>query len=72
MEKVLEETKQQAQQFVELYAEGEAEVLRQDFYHSLLAAYSAEEVEQQLVIAGLSGLEVSIVSDRHLTVSGYC
>ena len=66
------ETKQQAQQFVALYAEGEAEVLRQDFYHSLLAAYSAEEVEQQLVIAGLSGLEVSVVSDRHLTISGYC
>lgn len=53
------------------YAAGEPEVLRRDFHHSLLAAYTPEEVEAQLAAAGLEGLAVRPVSDRHLIVSGY-
>lgn len=55
---------------VERYAVGEPEVLRQDFYHSLLAAYTPDEVAAQLAASGLH-LAVTVVSDRHYTVSGY-
>jgi trans-aconitate methyltransferase len=59
-----------AQQMVAQYAADEAEILQRDFYYSLLAAYTVEEVQQQLQQVGLTGLQVRCVSDRHLTVSG--
>ncbi len=62
-------TTQQAQQLVDEYAAGEPEVLRHDFYHSLLAAYTPQEVQQQLSVLALP-LSVTVVSDRHLVVSG--
>ncbi len=65
------DNKQGAQALVQQYAEGEAEVLRQDFYNSLLAAYRVAEVRRQLLACGLTQLQVSVVSDRHFTVSGY-
>jgi SAM-dependent methyltransferase len=65
------ESREAAAALVEQYAAGEPEVLRRDFHHSLLAAYTPAEVEGQLVAAGLAGLAVRPVSDRHLTVSGY-
>jgi len=55
---------------VETYAINEPEVLRKDFRNSLFAAYSVAEVEAQLQTAGLHSLNVSMVSDRHLAVSG--
>jgi len=55
---------------VETYAIDEAEVLRRDFRNSLFAAYTPAEVEAQLRSAGLEGLRVARVSDRHLAVSG--
>lgn len=55
---------------VESYAIDEPEVLRRDFRNSLFAAYTTEEVEAQLRVAGLQMLEVSMVSDRHLAVTG--
>jgi len=55
---------------VETYAMDEAEVLRRDFRNSLFAAYTPAEVEAQLHEAGLDGLVVTMVSDRHLAVSG--
>ena len=58
------ETKQQAQQLVDTYARDEPEVLREDFYNSLLAAYRPDEVESQLRAAALP-LQVTPVSDRH-------
>jgi Methylase involved in ubiquinone/menaquinone biosynthesis len=59
-----------AEALVEQYAAAEPEVLRHDFFHSLLAAYTPEEVSAQLAAAGLR-LVVTVVSDRHFTVSGY-
>ncbi|MCG6872294.1 MAG: class I SAM-dependent methyltransferase [Gammaproteobacteria bacterium] len=59
-----------AEALVERYASQEPEVLRTDFFNSLLAAYEPEEVEQQLAAAGLRGLAVSCPSDRHLLVAG--
>jgi len=55
---------------VERYAANEAEILRTDFYNSLLAAFTPEEVSDQLRAAGLAQLRVTTVSDRHLLVAG--
>lgn len=59
-----------AREFVERYAVGEPDVLREDFYNSLLAAFTPEEVIGQLTTAGLEGLRVESISDRHLIVWG--
>ncbi len=59
-----------AQALVDSYAEGEPDVLREDFYHSLLAAFEIDEVRAQLDAAGLATLQVEPVSDRHLAVWG--
>jgi ubiquinone/menaquinone biosynthesis C-methylase UbiE len=53
------------------YAANEPEILRRDFRHSLRAAYRPEEVREQLRAAGLEGLAVRPVSDRHWVASGY-
>ena len=55
---------------VEQYAGGESEVLREEFRRSLLAAWTPREIRAQLEAAGLSGLEVRLVTDRHLDVVG--
>ena len=55
---------------VDTYAAGEPEILRRDFFHSLCAAFEPREVEMQLEAAGLSGLAVAVISDRHLVVQG--
>ena len=59
-----------ARRLVEAYAAGEPEILRRDFYNSLLAAFEPVEVEAQLAAAGLDGLSVAVISDRHLVVHG--
>lgn len=60
----------EAQALVEQYAGDEPEVLKRDFYNSLLAAFEPGEVREQLVAAGLAGFEVEEASDRHLVVWG--
>ena len=55
---------------VERYTAGEPDVLVRDFRASLHAAFTPDEVEAQLVAAGLGHLAVDVVSDRHLVVSG--
>lgn len=64
------ESEEQAQRFTQLYTGDEPEVLQRDFYNSLLAAFRPAEVEAQLRQAGLEGLKVRPVSERHLTISG--
>ncbi|MCJ7557593.1 MAG: class I SAM-dependent methyltransferase [Gammaproteobacteria bacterium] len=59
-----------AREIVASYAGNEPEVLQLDFYNSLLAAFTPSEVRQQLAEAGLDGLSVFEVSDRHLMVTG--
>ncbi len=59
-----------AETLVATYAAGEPEVLRTDFRNSLFAAFEPTGVVEQLVDAGLSELEVAVVSDRHLVVLG--
>lgn len=59
-----------AEALVETYVRGAPEVLREDFRNSLFAAFEPQEVAAQLKEAGIEGLEVGVVSDRHLAVSG--
>ncbi len=64
------ESPQQARAMVDQYAVGEPEILQQDFYNSLLAAYRVGEIKQQITDAGIDYLSVDLVSDRHLVISG--
>jgi SAM-dependent methyltransferase len=60
----------QAQTIINTYAADEPEVLRKDFYNSLLAAFTPQEVEAQLAQAGLEELKVEAASDRHWIAYG--
>ena len=62
--------KKEAAGLVNQYSGNEPEILKRDFYHSLLAAFKPAEVEKQLADAGLSELAVKVVSDRHLIIYG--
>lgn len=64
------DTEQQAKQLVEQYAVNEPDILRRDFYHSLLAAYTEQEISQQLHQTGLSQLAVKVIDDRHVVIAG--
>ncbi len=64
------ESREHAAQLVEQYAAREPEVLQRDFYNSLLAAFTVDEVRSQLDEAGLHALQVEEISDRHLIVFG--
>jgi SAM-dependent methyltransferase len=59
-----------AESLVATYAADAPDVLRRDFRASLFAAFEPREVTAQLAEAGLDGLEVGVVSDRHLAVFG--
>ncbi len=60
----------QAAQLVNQYAAQEPDILRHDFYHSLLAAYRIDEVQAQLHECNLAHLQVKPMSDRHFIVWG--
>ena len=62
------DTSADASKLVEHYAGDEPEILRHDFYHSLCAAFTPQEIEAQLIEAGLEWLQVNKVSDRHLLI----
>lgn len=61
----------QAQQLVDAYAAAEPEILRRDFYNSLLAAFTIDEITRQLTTAGLGHFSVEQASDRHVVVRSY-
>ena len=58
-----------ARALVELHAAGEDPILKEDFYHSLLAAFTPDEVCRQLATLSLH-LDCALVTDRHWVVSG--
>ena len=59
-----------AKDLVEEYSGNEPEILKRDFYNSLLAAYTVGEVEEQLEREALVEFNVKPVSDRHMIVTG--
>lgn len=64
------ESLQAAEAFVERYASDDPDVLQRDYFHSLCAAFTVDEVRDQLTTAELGSLTVEAVSDRHLLVTG--
>jgi ubiquinone/menaquinone biosynthesis C-methylase UbiE len=65
-------TRDAAEALAKKYSVGEPNVLKRDFFNSLLAAFTPREVGQQLTAAELSWLRVAALTDRHLMVSGQC
>jgi len=53
---------------VDKYASNEPEVLKKDFYNSLLASYNIAELEGQLDKYFPKRYSLNIVSDRHFVV----
>lgn len=65
------ETITEAYRLVETYVSNEPEILKRDFFNSLLAAYKVEEIVAQLKAVNMDHLVVKEVSDRHIVVTGY-
>jgi ubiquinone/menaquinone biosynthesis C-methylase UbiE len=63
-------TRTMVDSIVDTHAGNEPEILRQDFRNSLCAAFTPDEVSEQLRANDLAQLSVEVVSDRHLLVSG--
>jgi hypothetical protein len=62
-------TQQAAYDIVEAVSPHEHPILKEDFYDSLCAAFTMEEVKAQVRHAGLP-LEVGRASDRHMLIKG--
>jgi ubiquinone/menaquinone biosynthesis C-methylase UbiE len=60
-----------ASKLVDQYAANEPDILRRDFYNSLLAAYRLNEVQTQVQQTHLNFLEIKPVSDRHFILWGH-
>jgi ubiquinone/menaquinone biosynthesis C-methylase UbiE len=69
MDLVRPATRDAAQRIVDAVAPHEDSILRQDFLNSLCAAFTVDEVADQLRAGGLD-LDVAQVSDRHMLITG--
>lgn len=64
------ESAEAAAAIVSQYAADEPPILRRDFYNSLLAAFTEDEVAAQLAEMNLSRLLIDVPDDRHWVVGG--
>jgi len=64
------ETEEAARELVERYAGRAMPVLKRDFFQSLCAAYTTEEIEEQLHAAGLKGFRVEAIGDCQVLAWG--
>jgi cyclopropane fatty-acyl-phospholipid synthase-like methyltransferase len=64
------ESPEAAQAIVDRYAKDAPDILRRDFYNSLLAAFTEDEVTAQLARMNLTRLLIDIPDDRHWVVGG--
>ena len=69
MDLVRPPTPEEAHRIVHRVAAREDPILREDFYNSLCAAFTVDELREQVAAAGLD-LEVRQASDRHALISG--
>jgi ubiquinone/menaquinone biosynthesis C-methylase UbiE len=69
MDLVRPETPEAARRIVDEVAAHEDPILLEDFYNSLCAAFTLDEVRGQLIAAGLDA-NVTQVSDRHMVIKG--
>jgi len=63
------ETTEEARELVERYASDAPLVLKEDFFNSLCAAFTLEEIQEQLAENELH-LSAQAVSDRHVLIAG--
>lgn len=70
MDLVRPESPEGAQAIVDQYAPHEPPILRRDFYNSLLAAFTEDEVAAQLAEMNFSRLLIDVPDDRHWVVGG--
>jgi ubiquinone/menaquinone biosynthesis C-methylase UbiE len=61
-------TEADARQLVEHHAGGESALLREEFHRSLLAAFTVDEIRDQLISAGVGAWTVTPSSDRHVDI----
>ena len=65
------QSREQAMALVEQFTPDEPEILKLDFFHSLLAAFSPDEIITQLEEHGLNQvLKVETLTERHMLISG--
>jgi len=64
------DTPEEARFIVERESGSEPQLLQDLFFYSLLASFTADEVEQQVAAAGLQQVTVRMSSDRHWEVAG--
>ena len=62
------ESPEAAHTLVETYAKDEHSLLKEDFYNSLLAAYTISEVHDQIHLEGIQAAKVSQSGNRHFDV----
>ena len=61
---------EEAQAIVDRYASGAPAVLRRDFFNSLMAAFTEDEVTTQLARMNLTRLLIDVIDNRHWVVGG--
>jgi hypothetical protein len=61
---------EEARAIVDRYAAGMPAILRRDFYNSLLAAFTEDEITTQLARMNLTRLLIDVIDDRHWIVGG--
>jgi SAM-dependent methyltransferase len=61
----------EAERLTATHAADAPEILRKDFFNSLLAAYQPDEIARQLKAANLEHFRVEQVSDRHVVIWGF-
>ena len=64
------ESLEEAQAIVDQYAAGAPDILRRDFYNSLLAAFTEDDIAAQLARMNLTRLLIDVIDDRHWVVGG--
>ena len=64
------DSSEEAQAIVERYAAGAPAILRRDFYNSLMAAFTEDEITTQLARLNLTRLLIDVIDDRHWVVGG--
>jgi SAM-dependent methyltransferase len=64
------ESPEEARAIVDKYAAGEPAILRRDFYNSLLASFTEDDVAAQLAEMNLTRLLIDVPDDRHWIVGG--
>ena len=59
-----------AKGLLQRYAADASPLLQKDFFNSLMAAYSLNEIRKQLDAANFEHLYIDVVSDRHVLIWG--